>query len=79
MRVKKGQLRRWKSDDIWDGKVFMTLSSRVVLGRDRRHEIGHGNPRRGEIMWTILQEENRIEDIPQMEIHSDSEVIDETR
>ena len=78
MRVKKGQLRRWKSDDIWGGKVFMTLSSRVVHGRDRRKELGWGGGRRGEIMWTILEDGNCIEDVPQMEIHSDSEVIDET-
>jgi hypothetical protein len=75
MRVKKGQLRLWKSDGIWEGKVFVTLSSRVVRGRDRRHEIGHANPRRGEILWTILEDGNSIEDVPQMEIHSDSEVI----
>ena len=79
MRVKKGQLRRWKSDDTWNGQVFMTLSSRVTRDRGPRHELGWGGRLRGEILWTILQDGNLVEDVPQAEINSDSEVISETR
>jgi hypothetical protein len=75
MRVKKGQLRRWKSDITWSSQVFMTLSSRVTRDRGPRRDLGWAERLRGEILWSILMDGNIIEDVPQTEIHSDSEVI----
>ncbi len=80
MRVKKGQLRRWNQHvEVLGEGTFLTISSRTVRGRDRRHEIGHADPRRGEIFWTILEGGSLVEDVSQMDIHAYSEVINETR
>jgi len=78
MRVKKGQLRRWNHDvETLGGRNFLTVSSRIIRDRER-DDLGWGERGRGEILWTILEDGNIVEDIPQMAIHANSEVIDET-
>lgn len=77
MRVKKGQLRRWNiPQDDWDGRVFMTVRSRIHRGEDRRAELGWAGASRGEILWTILQEGQLQEDIGQIDIFNLSEAIE---
>ena len=77
MRVKKGQLRRWNIEyDDWNGKVFVTVRSRVQRGRDRRDELGWAGASRGEILWEILQDGNLEEDIGQVDIFNLSEAIE---
>ena len=78
MRVKKGQLRRWNQDvEALGGRTFLTISSRIIRDRER-DEPGWGGRERGESLWSILEGGILAEDIPQMAIHANSEVIDET-
>jgi hypothetical protein len=78
MRVKKGQLRRWNQDvEVLGGRNFLTVSSRIIRDRER-DDLGWGERGRGEILWTILEDGNIVEDVSQMDIHASSDVIDET-
>ena len=78
MRVKKGQLRRWNQDvETLGGRNFLTVSSRIVRDRER-DDLGWGERGRGEILWTILEDGNIVEDIPQMAIHANSEAINDS-
>jgi hypothetical protein len=77
MRVKKGQLRRWNQHfEVLGDRTFLTVRARIIRGRDRRHEIGHDNPHRGEIFWMILEDGILVEDVSQMDIHAYSELIE---
>jgi len=79
MRVKKGQLRRWHENvQVFGGRTFLTVSSRIMRDR-KRDELGWGGRDRGEILWTILEDGNLIEDVSQMDIHASSDAINEIR
>ena len=74
--IKKGQLRRRKNPT--DGGTFMTIGCRILVGGDRRSELGWAAAYRGRKIWSIL-EDGRLTEETHIDLEQHTEPIDEAR